>query len=129
MFTPAKATAAATSSHAPATTWPRSRHTPARPEASGAANAAQCPMATARSMAITVPRKPQVIRAACASAACPSHCAPAVAGTITPTRSKPPAMPASSDAATSAMKTGVPTMRASDTVGRLCKRERAITTP
>jgi len=57
-------------------------------------------------MPITVPRNPQIINAACDSAAWPSHALSAVAGRNTPRRSRPPAMPVTSDSATSATSMG-----------------------
>lgn len=104
-FTATNVVAARTSRTPANAASPRSSATPASPEASGASQASARRAATARSMPITVPRKPHIINAACARGPRPSQSLSAVPGIATPTRSNPPSTPATSALATQAAST------------------------
>lgn len=98
-FTTVKTAAAATASHLATSTAPASIDRAASAEASGAANAQAAFVATARSMPITVPMKPTIIRKAWASSGYPDQSRVCGHARGTPARNKPPKMPANSDAA------------------------------
>jgi hypothetical protein len=111
VFTAMKASEAPTASHAAAAGIPASMSTPARADAAGAANASRSLTATARSIAITVPMKAQIMRKACADTARPGQALSSGTGTATPARSRPPMTPLASKAAASATNAQRPTRK------------------
>ncbi len=113
-LTPVKTADASSSRPWPAMSCPASSASVPAAEASGAAKAAGSRTATARSMPITVPRKPPIISAACDTTAGTSQRWPSRAGSTSPARSRPPSTPESSAVATRASSSGRNTRAADD---------------